>query len=224
MGSAASTVGSIGGAAIGTALGGPVGGVIGGQAGGLLANSITGGGQNARMPTLQQAQLDPGAQSIMSTQDAQAMQSPQQASQNYASGLQNNVGSAGALLTGGGNTTNPMQSALDARQQRTFGANMNNQYRTNYANGPVYQFQQAQSATGNEQKEAQAAMGFANSQNQANQNNAYARNNAINSILQGGGALGGALSGGQAGAQMGSNVAGLLSTRGGNPSYLNGGQ
>lgn len=225
MGSLGGSAGSIVGGGLGSFLG-PVGTVVGGMAGGLIGNAITGGGQNQRMPAgPQQAQIDPGAQTILNTQSSQAMQTPEQASQSYANQLANGVGSAGQLLTGGGRTTNPMQSALANRQQQQFAGNENNQYRTNYANGPVYQMQQANSATSNEQKEAQAAMGYANASIQANQNNQAARNGAINSILQNGGAIGGLIGAdagqGQAGAQQGANIGGMLGNTNTKQGYLN---
>lgn len=217
MGSLGGTIGGLAGSVLG-----PVGGLIGGGLG-SLAGAAIGGNRNEAMPSMQHADLNPETQNLYNQRISSAMESPEAASRHLANASMNNVGSAGALLQGGG-VSSPMQSAIQKRQQQMFGDSTNNLYRTQVAQGPVNQFNNLAGTIGAANKEAADAQRFAQQQLQAQENQQVARNNAINSVLGNLGTVGGAILGkDQASAQLGQGVGNSFGLPGGNLYSIGGG-
>jgi len=180
------------------------------------------------MPNLAQAKLDPDTKAILDQRIAESNAPAAQTEQNIVNEQNRGVAGAGAFLSGGAGAgvNNPMQSALQARQNRQFGSTTNRMKRSDILQAPAERFSRIASTIGTVRNDAANAMEFARNQKLAQQNQEFAENRALANILgSAGSAFGGAI-GGSAGSNLGGSAGRTVaSAKGtyGDQSYLSGG-
>lgn len=196
---------------------------IAGGATQLIGGAV--GVNTADMPELEKAKLDPYTKQILDQRVTEANAPTDQTEKSIVEQQNRGVGSGSQLLSGGG-IDSPMHDALQARQNRQFNSATNKIKRTDQVNAPAERFSRLAGTLGAVRNDAHNAMKFAQDQKLASQNQMFAENNALASILGTYGSFLGSAVGGPGGGALG-GAAGRSVARangpGGKMGYLSGG-